>query len=102
LATSGDAAVRPDFVMPIYPAMPRKIEFLGPAPPAFLALATDDNTTDNAIRYYQATRAAGVSAELHIFESGGHGFGLNKAAGPVADWPNRLKAWMQARGFLAK
>jgi acetyl esterase/lipase len=104
LATSGDEAVRPDFVVPIYPAMPRKIEFLGPVPPAFLAHADDDKTvsTDNSIRYYQATRDAGVTAELHIFESGGHGFGLDKAPGPVADWPNRLKAWMQARGYLAK
>jgi acetyl esterase/lipase len=104
LATSGDAAVRPDFVMPIYPAMPRTVEFLGPAPPAFIAQANDDTTvsTDNSIRYYKATRDAGVTAELHIFESGGHGFGLNKSPGPVADWPNRLEAWMRARGYLAK
>lgn len=104
LATSGDNAVRPDFVMPIYPAMPRKIEFMGQAPPAFIAHADDDNTvpSGNSIRYYEATRGAGVTAELHIFESGGHGFGLDKMPGPVADWPNRLKAWMLARGFLAK
>ncbi|MDA0204862.1 MAG: alpha/beta hydrolase [Acidobacteria bacterium] len=104
MATSGDAAVRPDFVMPIYPATPREIDFLGPAPQAFIAHANDDKTVspDNSIRYYQATRDAGVSAELHIFESGGHGFGLDKAPGPVADWPNRLNAWMRARGYLAK
>ncbi len=104
LATSGDAAVRPDFVVPMYPAMPGKIEFFGSVPPAFIAHANDDTTvsTDNSIRYYQATRDAGASAELHIFESGGHGFGLDKAPGPVADWPNRLQAWMRARGFLAK
>jgi acetyl esterase/lipase len=104
LATSGDAAVRPDFVMSMYPAMPRKIEFLGPAPQAFIAHANDDKTVspENSLRYYQATRDAGVSAELHIFESGGHGFGLDKEPGPVADWPNRLQAWMRARGYLAK
>lgn len=104
LATSGDDAVRPDFVVPVYPAMPKRIEFLGAVPPAFVVHADDDKTvsSDNSIRYYQATRDAGVTAELHIFESGGHGFGLDKAPGPVADWPNRLKAWMQAKGFLAR
>lgn len=104
LATSGDDVVRPDFVLPIYPAMPRKLEFLGPVPPAFLAHANDDKTvsSDNSIRYYQATRDAGAPAELHIFENGGHGFGLDKVPGPVADWSNRLRTWLKARGYLAK
>ena len=104
LATNGDAAVRPDLVMPMYPAMPRKIEFLGPATQAFIVHAHNDETVgaDHSIRYCQATRDAGVSSELHIFESGGHGLGLDKAPGPVADWPNKLQAWMRARGYLAK
>jgi endo-1,4-beta-xylanase len=42
----------------------------------------------------------GVSSEMHIYASGGHGFGMRAATGPVASWPDRLKDWMAERRLL--
>jgi acetyl esterase/lipase len=50
--------------------------------------------------FYQALRAAGVPAELHVFEKGPHGFGTAKGYGPTSDWPARLEAWMRSHGWL--
>ena len=43
---------------------------------------------------YIALKKGGASAELHIYESGGHGYGLRKTGLPVASWPERMKEWM--------
>lgn len=66
-------------------------------PPVFICCAADDKAVspENSIRFYQAARAAGVSAELHIFEKGGHGFSLwpNRRAGRT--WPGLCQSWLQ-------
>ena len=50
--------------------------------------------TENSIRFYRALKAAKVSAELHIFRKGEHGFGLRFTKGlPVAVWPDLYVAW---------
>ena len=41
-----------------------------------------------------------VSAEVHIYESGGHGYGLRRTAAPVTSWPDRAEAWMRRKGWL--
>ena len=71
-------------------------------PPAFLIHAADDNTVpiQNSINYLLALRRAGVPCELHLYESGGHGFGLGGGVGTKANWPEAFKSWMQARGIL--
>lgn len=68
-------------------------------PPTFLSHANDDPSVDpeNSIRFYLALRAAGVSAEMHIFESGGHGHGISYAAGPERQWTGLCETWLQAR-----
>jgi dipeptidyl aminopeptidase/acylaminoacyl peptidase len=68
-------------------------------PPTFLLHAADDESVavGNSLILYAALREAGVSAELHVFAEGGHGFGLRHAAGkPVAAWPELLHAWIRA------
>jgi acetyl esterase/lipase len=65
-------------------------------PPTFLLHADDDSqvATENTIRFYRALKAAKVSAELHIFRKGEHGFGLRFTKGlPVAVWPDLYVAW---------
>ena len=42
----------------------------------------------------------GVSTEMHIYASGGHGFGMRESRLPAAGWPDRLKEWMVDRKFL--
>jgi acetyl esterase/lipase len=70
-------------------------------PPTFLVQANDDMLgTENALRFYQWTRAKKLSAELHLFAKGGHGFGLGKAGTPVADWPRIFSSWLALNGFI--
>ena len=71
-------------------------------PPAFLVHAEDDKTVPvmNSIVFYEAMIKAGVKGELHLFQAGGHGFGLiNKTT--KAEWFNDCKFWMDANGWLA-
>lgn len=71
-------------------------------PPAFLVHTAEDKSVplENSILFYQAVRAAGGSAEMHLYEKGAHGFGLGQTLGPASDWPARLETWMRAHGWL--
>jgi acetyl esterase/lipase len=72
-------------------------------PPTFLVHAADDESVpvDNSLAYLAALRAAKVPAEAHIFEEGGHGFGIYLARGkPCAAWPDILVRWLDRRGFF--
>ena len=73
-------------------------------PPTFLAHAADDPgvPVDNSLNYLAALRAAKVRAEAHIFEEGGHGFGIYLARGkPAHAWPELFLTWAQRRGLFA-
>jgi acetyl esterase/lipase len=73
-------------------------------PPTFLVHAWDDPgvPTENSLNYLAALRAAKVAAEAHIFEEGGHGFGIYLARGkPAAAWPDLFLAWAGRHGFLS-
>jgi acetyl esterase/lipase len=76
---------------------------VGPeTPPCFLLHAADDETVpvDNSLQLYAALRAERIPAELHVFEHGGHGFGLRKAAGkPVEAWPDLFVSWARTHGW---
>lgn len=73
-------------------------------PPTFMALAADDDTVEplpNAGAYYVALQAARVPSEIHVFEAGGHGFGLARTVGrPTAAWPDLLLRWGATHGFF--
>lgn len=73
------------------------------APPTFLLHAADDSAVpvENSLRLYDALRAAKVPTELHVFEEGGHGFGLRFARGkPVEAWPDLVLTWWRRKGFV--
>jgi acetyl esterase/lipase len=73
-------------------------------PPTFLVHASDDPgvPAENSLNYLAALRAAKVPAEAHIFEEGGHGFGIYLARGkPAAAWPDLFLAWAGRHGFLS-
>lgn len=117
-------ALRPDFVILIYPVISfseplvhkgSRTNLLGDAPteadillcspdqqvtpqspPAFLVQAADDRAVPvgNSLAYYSACIANGVSAEMHLYPRGGHGFGLfNTTTKDV--WMDRLKNWLR-------
>ena len=72
-------------------------------PPTFLVHTSNDRTVpvENSIMFYQALHAAGVPAEMHIFESGPHGFGLGTGNPVLSTWPAMLANWLRARGLLS-
>jgi acetyl esterase/lipase len=74
-------------------------------PPCFLLHAADDDVVPfgNSLLLHAALRAQGVPVELHLFEQGGHGFGLRKALGkPVEAWPELFVAWARTHGWLGR
>jgi endo-1,4-beta-xylanase len=93
---------RPDFLCLGYPGVHvEDITITKDMPPAFLFSAYDDKrtSTTNAALFLKY-EAAGVPAELHIYNLGGHGFGIRPGPHPVATWPQRLLDWMGDRGYL--
>jgi acetyl esterase/lipase len=70
-------------------------------PPALIVHSIDDGAVPvaNAQRYYEACRAHGVPVEMHLYETGGHGYGMWATEGSVAAWPAVLEGWLVGRGF---
>ena len=98
-------SARPDFAVIIYPgylvhwpdaktiapeAMPTAT-----TPPTFLLQAEDDPVhEENALVYFQALKDAKVPAELHLYASGGHGYGLRPTDLPITHWPSLAETWL--------
>jgi acetyl esterase/lipase len=72
-------------------------------PPTFL-FTSDDNVVpaENSVNFYLALHKAGVPAEMHVFEKGPHGVGLDLGDPTLAEWPVLLANWLRARGLLVK
>ncbi len=71
-------------------------------PPAFIIGTTDDRTVpiENSLVMYKALRDAKVPVEMHIFETGAHGFGLGPGNPVLSTWTDICARWMRARGIL--
>jgi acetyl esterase/lipase len=125
----GNANLRPDFMMLIYPVISFNEEIghtgsrdnlLGKnpdkklvdlfsneaqvtpqTPPTFLVHASDDDGVKpgNSVRFYEALLKNKVPAELHLYERGGHGFGLHNTT-TNEDWFKSCINWMKANKFL--
>ena len=121
---------RPDFLLLIYPVITMRdsvthggsrLNLLGrePAPelvrllsnemqvtpetpPTFLVHSTDDRTVpvQNSLLFYDALKRNGVQAEMHVFEYGGHGFGLAPKDPVLAAWTTICESWMRRHGWL--
>ena len=96
---------RPDFFAPIYPGGLQRTDLSwskDSTPPAFLACAYDDRMPDQLAAFFTTLRKAGVNAELHIYNSGGHGFGVrpDRPELAVSTWHLRFVEWLGNRGFL--
>ena len=97
----GAETSRPDFVGLIYGGLRTPVP--ADAPPAFIAGAADDDYQPNdPILLYTAWRKAGASAELHMYERGGHGFDLHPKGTTSDHWFSEFIWWMEARGLLAQ
>ena len=94
---------RPAFVAPIYGgALSKEAPVPADAPPMFIAAATDDSLglAPQSVALYQKWTAAHKQAELHMYERGGHGFGMHKQNLPTDHWIERFTDWLQLEGFL--
>jgi acetyl esterase/lipase len=76
----------------------------GDTPPTFIVHSTDDKTVPvgNSVLFYQALRNAGVKAELHIFEYGGHGFGLAPTDPVLGAWTTLAESWMRRHKWILR
>lgn len=120
---------RPDFLALLYPVISMNVQWthadsrkmlLGDAPsdaqieafsaerqvskavpPAFIALADDDNGVNpmNSILFYRSLKQSGIPAEMHVFPQSGHGFGIRLAQGAAKQWPKLMLDWMATLGM---
>ena len=122
------ANLRPDFMILIYPVITfgeyahagSRKALVGPdadssminlysnekqvtasTPPTFMVHAQDDKVVpvQNSLMFYTALVNAGVKAEMHVYQNGGHGFDLHNKT-TKDDWFGRCLHWMQANGWI--
>ena len=100
----GPPDARPDFAAPIY--APAGIKYDLPivvpenAPPLFIATAADDQVIpwQSSWELFEAWQKAEYPAEIHIFQTGKHGF-VEKGGG-ADNFMDRLAEWMKVNGWL--
>ena len=97
---------RPDFALPIYPAylvrknqnnqLSPELNVTTNTPPTFLIQTENDPVgVENSLFYFVALKRAGVPAELHLYATGGHGYGLRPSNELVSGWPKRAEEWLR-------
>lgn len=105
-----NVSCRPDFAVLIYPGgvvekgtstLRSEFKITKETPPMFFAHAHNDPvSSENSVALYLALSQAKVPAEMHIYTSGGHGFGLRKSDQPCSTWPQRCEQWLSKSGVL--
>jgi acetyl esterase/lipase len=105
---------RPDFLVLVYPGgvvdrdksdvlRPEVVPVKGDAPPAIIVMTQDDPVrVENALVYYTALKQAEVPAEMHLYPTGGHGYGLRRNEHLVTTWPDRVTDWLKVGGWLRR
>jgi len=102
---------RPDFTVLIYPAylalkdddnkIASDVAVTTNTPPTFIAMTEDDPVrVENALFYALALKQAKVPVELHVYPTGGHGYGLRRTKNAVTTWPDRVGDWLRGRGVV--
>ena len=103
---SANDDTRPNFVAPIYAFAGAIIGSDIPKikTPIFIAAATDDEFgfASHSVGIYQKWMEAKQPAELHLYEKGKHGFGMNKQNLPSDKWIERFGDWLEMQGLLKK
>ena len=105
VAYKGKDESRPDFVAPIYAYIPSSLRdetVPENAPPMFIAAASDDQLglAPHSVALYNKWLAANNSVEMHLYATGGHGFGMRTRYLPSDSWIERFGEWMEAQGLF--
>ena len=128
--TKDKISARPDFSILIYPVisfdesithMGSRINLIGEnpdaklvkyfsnelqinkeTPPAILIHSADDKAVpvQNSLRYFEALQKNNVPSELHVYQRGGHGYGMGIDGSTESAWPETCLNWMKAKGLL--
>lgn len=98
--TLSSPTARPAFIAPIYGAM-ETVAVPQDAPPMFVVLAADDPLFANrGFGVIQAWQTAGRPVEFHLYQNGGHGFGLGNPGKTSLGWFDAFMRWVELNGFL--
>jgi acetyl esterase/lipase len=99
----GDPEGRPDFVATLYGPALVDVNVPTDAPPLFIAVAADHlPVSTGCVALYSVWKAAGKSAELHVYANGRSGFGMRKQGLPSDSWIDRFHDWLAVQGFIEK
>jgi hypothetical protein len=104
-------SARPEFAILGYPAylssgptgaeLDRSLKPNSRTPPTFMIQAENDQKyIDSSLDYFRALKDAGVPAELHLYATGGHGFGVRPAGFPEEHWTHTATDWLRRIGML--
>ncbi len=104
MTTMATALAAPDtrlaFIAPIYGSM-EAVTVPADAPPLFAVLAADDPLFANkGFGLIEAWQKAGKPVEFHLYQGGGHGFGLGKKGTTSTGWFEDFMHWLDANGLL--
>ncbi|MEM1067690.1 MAG: alpha/beta hydrolase [Planctomycetota bacterium] len=105
------AKVSPDFAVLVYPAWlvnndkPNELiddlKVTSDSPPMFLAHAQDDRVDCmSSVTLFSQLKQFKIPAALHVFSTGGHGYGAREAGSPTDAWPSLCESWMRSQGWL--
>lgn len=126
LGTQFDSNTRPNFMALIYPVISmqeaitnmesrknligenpsdelierysNELQIKTDTPPTFILHSSDDKAVPvaNSLRFYENLLEKNITVEMHIYPSGGHGYGLAIGKGNLSSWPERLINWIQS------
>jgi acetyl esterase/lipase len=105
------ASCRPDFAIPVYSGylkakdkdeLASGLRVPAGTPPVFLVHGGDDivSPPENSVLMYLALKRAGVPAELHVYATATHDFGVRPGEHPYATWTDSCARWLRHQGFL--
>ena len=106
-----DVPYRPDFAVLVYPweifdadrdSLVEGIKVKKNSPPTFIVHTDDDGSSSvGAALYYVGLRKLNISAELHVYGNGGHGYGLRAVRGSqISSWPDHAAHWLETQKLL--
>ncbi len=128
--TKDTTSARPDFSVLVYPVISMKegvthmgsrINLIGKSPSeelinqysneqqitpntpmTFMIHSADDHAVpiQNSLGYFQALQENKVSSEIHIFEKGGHGYGMRDVKGTHKQWPSLMLEWLKMHKII--
>jgi acetyl esterase/lipase len=104
---------RPDFAIPVYSGYLKAKDRDGIAPglsipaatpPVFLVHGGDDliSSPEQSVFMYLALKRAGIPAELHIYATAAHDFGVRRSEHPCTTWTEACAKWLRHQGFLSR